>query len=195
MAPLRPRRWPAALLLLALPLEACGGGASVRVRVPIRQNPEGELVAERCTLDCRAHAGALASKYAECLAGCPGAQIDDGERCDASDRAPRAVCVESPLDPSAEVVESDEPKSEAGAAEAVNTGLAVASLLLDLATLGKKRKGGSKSSSSKSGKSSGSGGGSSGGQHGPSSPSKGHSSASPSRGSSSGHSAASPSSN
>lgn len=194
MAPLRPRRWPAALLLLALPLEACGGSALVRVRVPIQQNPEGELVAERCTLDCRIHAGALASKYAECLAGCPGAQIDGGERCDATDRAPRAVCVESSVDPSAEVAESDEPKRDVGAAEAVNTGLAVASLLLDLATLGKKRKSSSKSSGSKSGKSSSSGG-SSGGQHSSASPSKGHSSASPSKGSSSGHSAASPSSN
>ncbi|HEU4409155.1 MAG TPA: hypothetical protein VFS43_28110 [Polyangiaceae bacterium] len=202
MAPLPRRRWPAALLLVALPLQACGGGEQVRVRVPLRQNPEGALVAERCVLDCRIHAGALPSKYAECLAGCPGAEVEGGERCEAEDRAPRAVCVESPRDPNAEVAESDEPKSSGrGAAEAVSAGLSIASLLLDLASIGsKKRKGGAGTSGGRES----SGARSSGGHHGaaspsrghaPASPSRGHAPASPSRGSSSGHSPAKPSVN
>jgi hypothetical protein len=199
MAPTRRRRWPAALLLLAWPLQACGGGTTVRVRVPLEQNPEGALAAERCVLYCRSHWAPATSQYVECLAGGPGAEVDSGEQCAASDRAPRAVCVNSLHDPDAEITQSDEPTRDVGAAEAVGTGLAVASLLLDLATIGsKKGKGGGKSRGHHSGShSSGShsSGSRSSGSHSSGSHSSGsHASASPSKGSS-GHVSAKPSAN
>lgn len=187
MALFQHRRWFAALLALALPLEACGGSApAVRIRVPLAQNPEGDLAAERCVFDCRSRLERASPRYGECLASCPGAEIAAGERCEAADQAPRAVCVESDHDPEAEFVSSGEEKADVGAAQAIHTGVALASLLLDIASIGSKKRHSGRASGHAHG---GSHHASSSKSHHAASPSKGHQAASPSKG----HQAASPS--
>jgi hypothetical protein len=180
------RRRLAFLLALALPLQACGSAApAVRVRVPLEQNPGGDLAAERCVLDCQSRSDRHSAKYAECISTCPGAEVEAGLRCGADDRAPWAACAESNRDLDAEFEPADAPR-DASVADAVGAGLAVASLLLDVASLAAKKGGGGRSKSK---------GKSSGGHHRASS-SKGHVSASPSKeSSSSGHRLAKPSSN
>jgi hypothetical protein len=91
----RRRRRPAALLLLALalPPAACGGAPAASVRVPLANNPEGDLAAERCVFDCRASGDP--THYAECLSTCPGAEVRPKARCGADDRTRPAACAES----------------------------------------------------------------------------------------------------
>jgi hypothetical protein len=128
------RRWPAALLALALPLEACGGATTpMRVRVPIARNPEGSLTAERCVLDCRGRFVTSSSKYAECLSTCPGAKIDEDAQCSIEDRTPKAACVEWNRDLRAEDddEDGDEPKKSSKKDQSAAFGLV--SFLLDVA--------------------------------------------------------------
>jgi hypothetical protein len=153
---------------------------------PLAHNVEGELAAERCVFDCRSRLDRASPRYAECLSSCPGAEIAAGERCEAADQAPQAVCIEADHDPGAEFVASDEEKADVGAAQAVHTGFALASLLLDIATSGSKKRHSGRASGHAHG---GSHHASSSKRHDTASPAKGHQAASPSKG----HQAASPS--
>jgi hypothetical protein len=99
MAPTpRPARFLALVAPLALALVACGGGGTVsRVRVPIAESPVGPAKAEQCVATCRAHHATDVGAYGACLAECPGAEIEYGQRCRALRGGPRAACAEMAL--------------------------------------------------------------------------------------------------
>ncbi len=64
----------------------------MRVRVPIADNPAGRPAIERCEAACRA-IPEEPSRSPLCLASCPGAVINDHDRCGPDDQPPLAYCV------------------------------------------------------------------------------------------------------
>lgn len=191
----RPR---ALLASLALTLAACGSSGTVsRVRVPIAENPVGAAKAEQCVATCRAHHEGDIQVYGSCLAECPGAEVEYGQRCRALRQGPRTACAEMAMHrPRPEQPARSSPSEDSSGDDDSGGGFlgALLGAVVEGAVEAAVRPRGSSSSSSGSSSSSSSEGAqaapstqrvASGSSHVAATPSKDHAKASPSRDSSS----------
>jgi hypothetical protein len=186
------RPW-ALVASLALTLVACGSSGTVsRVRVPIAENPVGAAKAEQCVATCRAHHDNDIQAYGSCLAECPGAEIEYGQRCRALRQGPRTACAEMAMHRPRPEQPARPSSSEDSSSDNEGGGFlgALLGAVVEGAVEAAVRPRGSSSSSSSSSSEGGQAAPStqrvaSGSSHAAATPSKDHAKATPSRGSSS----------